>query len=148
MRQRGFEPPRYCYRQPLKLVRLPVPPLPLADILSRLVATRHAFVASSAARDSSKRYGVSNRCIGFAGCGKSQRGTGFRSTATLGCVVFAALNKGAQPRVAVLPGFFHSLFGLLSEKIGYQESSRTVLWCRLLIRRGTRTRAANAPLHA
>src|SRR5262249_42170928 len=22
------EPPRYCYRQPLKLVRLPVPPLP------------------------------------------------------------------------------------------------------------------------
>src|SRR6266851_2761770 len=28
VRQRGFEPPRYCYRQPLKLVRLPVPPLP------------------------------------------------------------------------------------------------------------------------
>ena len=24
--QRGLEPPRYCYRQPLKLVRLPVPP--------------------------------------------------------------------------------------------------------------------------
>ncbi len=28
VRERGFEPPRYCYRQPLKLVRLPVPPLP------------------------------------------------------------------------------------------------------------------------
>ncbi|SRR6266849_223578 len=28
VRQRGLEPPRYCYRQPLKLVRLPVPPLP------------------------------------------------------------------------------------------------------------------------
>ena len=28
MRKRGFEPLRYCYRQPLKLVRLPVPPLP------------------------------------------------------------------------------------------------------------------------
>ena len=28
MRKRGFEPRRYCYRQPLKLVRLPVPPLP------------------------------------------------------------------------------------------------------------------------
>ena len=28
MRKGGFEPPRYCYRQPLKLVRLPVPPLP------------------------------------------------------------------------------------------------------------------------
>ncbi len=50
MRQRGFEPPRYCYRQPLKLVRLPVPPLPPADILSRLVATRHAFVASYSGR--------------------------------------------------------------------------------------------------
>ena len=29
LRKRGFEPLRYCYRQPLKLVRLPVPPLPL-----------------------------------------------------------------------------------------------------------------------
>jgi hypothetical protein len=28
VRERGFEPPWYCYRQPLKLVRLPVPPLP------------------------------------------------------------------------------------------------------------------------
>ena len=28
VRQKGFEPSRYCYRQPLKLVRLPVPPLP------------------------------------------------------------------------------------------------------------------------
>ena len=65
MRQRGFEPPRYCYRQPLKLVRLPVPPLPPANILSRLVATRHVFVASPSARDSSKLYEVSNRCTGF-----------------------------------------------------------------------------------
>jgi hypothetical protein len=61
MRQRGFEPPRYCYRQPLKLVRLPVPPLPPADILSRLVATRHAFVGSHSACDSPKPHGVSNR---------------------------------------------------------------------------------------
>ena len=28
VRKRGLEPPRYCYRQPLKLVRLPIPPLP------------------------------------------------------------------------------------------------------------------------
>ena len=28
VRKRGFEPPRSCDRQPLKLVRLPVPPLP------------------------------------------------------------------------------------------------------------------------
>ena len=27
-RKGGFEPPRSCERQPLKLVRLPVPPLP------------------------------------------------------------------------------------------------------------------------
>ena len=27
-RKGGLEPPRYCYRQPLKLVRLPIPPLP------------------------------------------------------------------------------------------------------------------------
>ena len=32
VRKRGFEPLRYCYRQPLKLVRLPVPPLPLGAI--------------------------------------------------------------------------------------------------------------------
>src|SRR5687767_9194630 len=28
VRKGGLEPPRYCYRQPLKLVRLPIPPLP------------------------------------------------------------------------------------------------------------------------
>ena len=31
VRKGGFEPPRYCYRQPLKLVRLPVPPLPRTE---------------------------------------------------------------------------------------------------------------------
>src|SRR5437762_11781129 len=31
VRKRGFEPLRYCYRQPLKLVRLPVPPLPRGE---------------------------------------------------------------------------------------------------------------------
>ena len=31
VRSSGFEPPRYCYRQPLKLVRLPVPPRPHED---------------------------------------------------------------------------------------------------------------------
>ena len=32
VRSSGFEPPRYCYRQPLKLVRLPVPPRPLTEM--------------------------------------------------------------------------------------------------------------------
>src|SRR5205823_5912608 len=34
MRKGGLEPPRYCYRQPLKLVRLPIPPLPRAGDLA------------------------------------------------------------------------------------------------------------------
>ena len=34
VRSSGFEPPRYCYRQPLKLVRLPVPPRPPNSILN------------------------------------------------------------------------------------------------------------------
>src|SRR6266851_1443315 len=45
VRQRGFEPPRYCYRQPLKLVRLPVPPLPHAGyeciLACNLLACNH-----------------------------------------------------------------------------------------------------------
>ncbi len=42
MRQRGLEPPRYCYRQPLKLVRLPSPPLPHRYYFSILAASRTA----------------------------------------------------------------------------------------------------------
>jgi hypothetical protein len=58
----------------------------------------------------------------FRGCGKSQRGTGFRSTATLGCVVFPVLNKGAQPRVAVLPDFFRNLFSLFEQEKNNAQS--------------------------
>ncbi len=32
MRSSGFEPPRYRYRHPLKLMRLPVPPRPHREI--------------------------------------------------------------------------------------------------------------------
>src|ERR1051326_2532087 len=32
VRWKGFDPSRYCYRQPLKLVRLPVPPPPQIDL--------------------------------------------------------------------------------------------------------------------
>jgi hypothetical protein len=42
VRQRGLEPPRYCYRQPLKLVRLPIPPLPHKDAKFILAAARVA----------------------------------------------------------------------------------------------------------
>jgi hypothetical protein len=33
VRKGGFEPPRSCDRQPLKLVRLPVPPLPRRGLI-------------------------------------------------------------------------------------------------------------------
>ena len=35
VRKGGLEPPRYCYRQPLKLVRLPIPPLPQVGEVER-----------------------------------------------------------------------------------------------------------------
>src|SRR5271156_7108226 len=35
VRSSGFEPPRYFYRQPLKLVRLPIPPRPRRELTSR-----------------------------------------------------------------------------------------------------------------
>ena len=37
VRKGGLEPPRYCYRQPLKLVRLPIPPLPQVGEVERTV---------------------------------------------------------------------------------------------------------------
>jgi hypothetical protein len=42
VRPSGFEPPRYCYRQPLKLVRLPVPPRPHIVDKDSLTATEKA----------------------------------------------------------------------------------------------------------
>jgi hypothetical protein len=35
VRSSGFEPPRYCYRQPLKLVRLPIPPRPQTEYFEK-----------------------------------------------------------------------------------------------------------------
>jgi hypothetical protein len=35
VRKERFELSRYCYRQPLKLVRLPVPPLSPGEVCSR-----------------------------------------------------------------------------------------------------------------
>ena len=59
MRQRGLEPPRYCYRQPLKLVRLPIPPLPHKDAKFILAAAR-------VARNRIKQEGY---FLGFCGAG-------------------------------------------------------------------------------
>jgi hypothetical protein len=49
VRSSGFEPPRYCYRQPLKLVRLPVPPRPL-----RINPKLRGFRLSNSARQKLK----------------------------------------------------------------------------------------------
>ena len=45
MRWKGFEPSRYCYRQPLKLVRLPVPPPPHKTQSLLLFAARFRLAA-------------------------------------------------------------------------------------------------------
>ena len=51
MRKGGLEPPRYCYRQPLKLVRLPIPPLPQV-VVSRRSKLTTLDNKSAAAKDS------------------------------------------------------------------------------------------------
>jgi hypothetical protein len=52
VRWKGFEPSRYCYRQPLKLVRLPVPPPPQSyckfDCIARRLRQRRFFDYSPA----------------------------------------------------------------------------------------------------
>ncbi len=53
VRKGGFEPPRSCERQPLKLVRLPVPPLPRGAISIVDRGLRIADLAT-ATRDSSR----------------------------------------------------------------------------------------------
>ena len=45
VRKRGLEPPRYCYRQPLKLVRLPIPPLPRSGL--DLTAASYCLTAAA-----------------------------------------------------------------------------------------------------
>src|SRR5690242_21738844 len=48
VRKGGLEPPRYCYRQPLKLVRLPIPPLPRGVLPPGNANTRQRRSSSSA----------------------------------------------------------------------------------------------------
>ena len=45
----------------------------------------------------------------LAGCGKSRFAADFGSTGAFACAVSFALPVLAQPRLAVLPGFFRSL---------------------------------------
>ena len=59
VRKGGFEPPRPCGRQPLKLVRLPVPPLPLRR------GTRDSDPIRPAASSTTDQFGI---CCRIAGC--------------------------------------------------------------------------------
>jgi hypothetical protein len=46
VRSSGFEPPRYCYRQPLKLVRLPIPPRPHSEEDERKYIRRRGILGA------------------------------------------------------------------------------------------------------
>ena len=50
VRWKGFEPSRYCYRQPLKLVRLPVPPPPHKTQSLLTFAARFGLAARGSGR--------------------------------------------------------------------------------------------------
>ena len=65
VRSSGFEPPRYCYRQPLKLVRLPVPPRPPRKIRWQILPLnpkRHPFTLSNTTDCQAKCAYQANRC--------------------------------------------------------------------------------------
>ena len=63
VRWKGFEPSRYCYRQPLKLVRLPVPPPPQNSFTGPLRKSDQPFEDSAALfpTDSPATFGKSNQ---------------------------------------------------------------------------------------
>ena len=89
VRSSGFEPPRYCYRQPLKLVRLPVPPRPRSTN-----PNRRGFPLSNQAkhRDCGDRYLFGGAWAG--GCAGAGAGAGGRAGALgagAGVVFFAGV---------------------------------------------------------
>ena len=87
MRSSGFEPPRYCYRQPLKLVRLPVPPRPHRGkdfIVAAPEKTGKARESSKRSNRSKLNYGL----VGAAGAGCD--GAGAEDCGTTGVGVTGA----------------------------------------------------------
>ena len=91
VRKRGFEPRWYCYRQPLKLVRLPVPPLPRGRGGQGLrpCVTRLRYLPAGAAGAGA---GVGNA----DGVGGGELGAGFGAAAGTGPDV--PLNSEPDPR--------------------------------------------------
>jgi len=97
MRSSGFEPPRYCYRQPLKLVRLPVPPRPRVSILiarDLVCQTHFGLFAHPSRADSCLHVQEAFRVAEMAGM-RSSGGRGFAA----GLIVFAG--------IFVASGFLH-----------------------------------------
>jgi hypothetical protein len=96
VRKGGFEPPRYCYRQPLKLVRLPVPPLSLR----RVAGLKPALQRRGA---KAPRYFFSG-CAGLAGVVGA--GAGVLGAGVLGAgagTVACGAAGASRPRISV-PG--------------------------------------------
>src|SRR5258708_25993034 len=93
----GLEPPRYCYRQPLKLVRLPVPPRPHRG-KDFIVA---APEKSGKARESSKQSNRSKLSYGLVGAaGAGCDGAGAEDCGTTGVGV-----TGAGAGTVLVAGF-------------------------------------------
>ena len=67
VRLSGFEPPRSCDRQPLKLVRLPIPPQPQWGLLPRNLKYSRSLLSNGQAK-SHRRYFFGGAAGGAAGC--------------------------------------------------------------------------------
>ena len=81
VRKGGLEPPRYCYRQPLKLVRLPIPPLPRDEVEPSRPGGAPERVY----------FGVGAGCAGAGCAGAGCAGAG------LGGAVWAGFGAGMEP---------------------------------------------------
>ena len=115
VRKGGLEPPRYCYRQPLKLVRLPIPPLPRSGLATAQsgLKTRLYIFESRALRHSKHspigtrhlrhpwhlcRYGVFGGVAGgVAGAGAGVVVAAGAGVVDAGAAAGAATGAGANP---------------------------------------------------
>src|SRR5262245_13319513 len=75
VRKGGLEPPRYCYRQPLKLVRLPIPPLPRAEG-EPLRSAFLAYFGAGAGAAGADGAGAADTGAGADGAGAAADGAG------------------------------------------------------------------------
>ena len=104
VRKGGFEPPRSCERQPLKLVRLPVPPLPRLGVLTtghwRPGRVSHPNRGARTPQPADYFFGASAGALG-CGAGVVAGAAGVEAGADAGAVcaagVFTPLTTDAGP---------------------------------------------------